>query len=86
MNIGIGKIRRSGGNLILESKPGSSIDAEISISAGEVLRTIARILLTPAGLAFVLGLPFFWLREKFGTQPTINAPSQTVRRDINKPW
>lgn len=86
MEIGIGEIRRRGSHLILRSQAGSSMDAEISVSAAEVLRTIGRVLSTPSGLVFVLGLPFFWLREKLGSGADTGAATTTPRRDINKPW
>jgi hypothetical protein len=86
MEIGIGEIRRRGSHLILRSEAGSSMDAEISVSASEVLRTIGRVLATPSGLVFVLGLPVFWLREKFGAGPDAAAATTTRRSDINKPW
>ena len=87
MEIGIGSVSRNGNNLVLRSRSGSSIDTEITVSAGEVLRTIGLVLSRPAGLVFVLGLPFFWLREKVsGT--TGGATSAATQRpvDINKPW
>jgi len=87
MEIGIGSVSRNGNDLVLRSHSGSSIDTEITVSAGEVLRTIGLVLSRPAGLVFVLGLPFFWLREKVsGT--TGGATSAATQRpvDINKPW
>ena len=87
MEIGIGSVSRNGNDLVLRSRSGSSIDTEITVSAGEVLRTIGLVLSRPAGLLFVLGLPFFWLREKVsGT--TGGATSAATQRpvDINKPW
>ena len=87
MEIGIGSVSRNGNDLVLRSRYGSSIDTEITVSAGEVLRTIGLVLSRPAGLVFVLGLPFFWLREKVsGT--TGGATSAAAQRpvDINKPW
>jgi hypothetical protein len=87
MDIGIGETRRCGNQLVLRSAAGSSMEVEISVSAGEVLRTIGTILATPSSLAFVVGLPYFWLRGRFGhgagagTDPALR---QSV--DINKPW
>ena len=87
MEIGIGSVSRNGNDLVLRSHSGSSIDTEITVSAGEVLRTIGLVLSRPAGLAFVLGLPFFWLREKFsGTTPRAISAAAQRPVDINKPW
>ena len=87
MEIGIGSVSRKGNDLVLRSGSGSSIDTEITVSAGEVLRTIGLVLSRPAGLLFVLGLPFFWLREKFsGTTPGARPAIAPRPADVNKPW
>lgn len=84
MDVSIGEIRREGHELKLKAAAGSSIDAEITVSAAEVLRILAKVLTSGAGLVFVLGLPFFWLRERFGAARI--APADGPRADINKPW
>jgi len=90
MDVGIGSVSRAGNDLILRSKTGSSVDTEITVSASEVLRTIWLVLSSGAGLVFVLGLPFFWLRERLGLRGS--AAASTARNaaprpaDINKPW
>jgi hypothetical protein len=89
MDLQLGSVSRRGNHLVLESGAGSSIDTEITVSASEVLRTIGLVLSRPAGLVFVLGLPFFWLRERLGlggssAGPARNAAPKPV--DINKPW
>ena len=87
MEIGIGSVSRNGNDLVLRSRSGSSIDTEITVSASEVLRTIGLVLSRPAGLVFVLGLPFFWLREKIsGTAPRATPAAAQRPVDINKPW
>ena len=89
MDIGIGGVSRAGNELVLTSKTGSGVDTEITVSAGEVLRTIGLVLSRPAGLVFVLGLPFFWLRERLGMggRSASGTRGATVRpADINKPW
>jgi hypothetical protein len=85
MDIEIGEVRRSKNQLILRSAPGSSLDATIIVSAGEALRIAGRILASGAGLLFVLGLPFFWLRERLGVGGSQAAPTERPV-DINKPW
>ena len=87
MEIDIGSVSRKGNDLVLRSGAASSIDTEITVSAGEVLRTIGLVLSRPAGLVFVLGLPFFWLREKIsGTPPRAISGAAQRPVDINKPW
>jgi len=98
MDVSIGKIGREGHELKLTAGPGSSIEAAITVSAGEVLGILAKILTSGPGLVFVLGLPFFWLREKLGSpastrgtsagsgRPDGAAGGAAPRTDINKPW
>jgi hypothetical protein len=88
MDVSIGEVRRRGSELHLKSAPGSSIDADITVSAGEALRILAKILTSAGGLAFLLGLPYFWIKERLGTPPGGGeAPNQGgARSDINKPW
>ena len=80
MDVSIGEIRRDGHELKLKAGPGSSIDADITVSAGEVLAILAKILTSGAGLAFVLGLPWFWLREKLGPSGRAQAASGSADR------
>ena len=87
LDIGIGSIRRDGGNLILRSSAASSVDTEIVVSATEVIRTIGIVLSSPSGWAFVLGLPWFWLRQAFAGAGTTAMQAKSPRpADINKPW
>ena len=88
LEIGIGSVRRDGGNLVLRSSEASSVDTEIVVSAAEVVRTIGLVLSSLSGWAFVLGLPWFWLRQAFGGECKAAAgkTADTRPADINKPW
>jgi len=88
MDVGIGSVSRAGNDLILRSQADSSVDTEITVSASEVLRTIWLVLSSLAGLVFVLGLPFFWLRERLGLGDATRdiRPATARPADINKPW
>ena len=86
LDIGIGVVRRQGNNLVLQSRAGSSLETEITVSAAEVFQTIGRILVTPAGLLFVLGLPYFWLRQRLGRGDSLSTNDRNTQNDINKPW
>jgi hypothetical protein len=88
MDVGIGSVSRAGNNLVLRSAADSSVDTEITVSAGEVLRTAWLVLSSLAGLVFVLGLPFFWLRERLGLSGASRDTRGATARpaDINKPW
>lgn len=87
MDVSIGSVRRLGTELKLTSAPGSSIDADITVPASEVLRILAKVLMSPSGLLFVLGLPYFCWQERRGSgSPHGAAESPRGRIDINKPW
>lgn len=86
MDIGIGEARRVGNDLVLKSTAGGSVDAVITVSAAEVLRTIGIVLASPSGLGFAIGLPFFWLRQKFGVRSRAASDVPARPPDINKPW
>jgi len=80
MSVDIGGVRREGAVLILTSAPGSSIDTEIRLPAREVMRLLARVLFTRAGLMFVLLMPWLvWRRDRTGLVKARSA-------NINKPW
>ena len=89
LDVGIGAARREGNDLVLTSRDGDAVRTVITVSAREALSTIGTVLASPSGLGFVLGLPFFWVRERFGRGR--GAASVAQRRpsgavDINKPW
>ena len=88
LDIGIGAARRNGNDLVLTSRAGGSMETMITVSAAEVLRTVGTILASPSALIFVLGLPFFWLRQRLGRGSASTTGEAGVRRtvDINKPW
>ena len=89
MDIRIGAVQRAGNELLLQSAPGSSLEATIAVSAREALCILGRVLGSGGGLTFVLGLPFFWLRQVLsGDEPAgVAARAQTpADTDINKPW
>jgi hypothetical protein len=87
-DVGLGALQRRGNSLVVSSRPGSGIDAEITMPASEVLALVGRVLVSPSALLFVVGLPFFWLRERLGGGATPASPAVRARAadDINKPW
>jgi len=88
-DVQLGALERRGSNLVVNSAPGGGLEAEITVPASEVLALVWRVLVTPAALVFVLGLPFFWLRERLGggAEPAATpAPRKRVGDDINRPW
>ncbi len=88
LEVRLGTIERRGNSLVLHSRRDSTLETEITVSPGEVLQLLGRVLAAPAGLLFVVGLPFFWLRERLGLGAGAGATSAVATRgdDINKPW
>lgn len=88
LDVSIGGARRVGNDLVLQSSAGGSVDTVITVSAGEVLRTLGVILASPSALFFTIGLPFFWLRQRFGKRPAAESGAGGIPKavDINKPW
>lgn len=86
LEIEIDEIRRTGNELVLRSAPDSSLETVITVSAREVVATLLKVLASPSALLFVLGLPFFWLRQTFGPATRGSATRAPGPADINKPW
>ena len=58
LQIKLGRIRREGRELVVESAPGSSLDACIRVDAGEALHLMGKLLSSGAVWAFLVRLPF----------------------------
>jgi hypothetical protein len=86
LEIGIDTVRRVGNDLVLRSRAGGTVDTVITVSAGEVLRTLGTVLASPSGLGFLLGLPFFWVRQRLGIGVAPGSPARGHTGNINKPW
>ena len=90
LEIAIDDIRRSGNELVLRSAAGSSLETVITVSAREIVATLLKVIASPSALLFVLGLPFFWLRQTFSVAASPGTATRGARppspADINKPW
>jgi hypothetical protein len=87
LDVGIGAARREGNDLVLTSREGDAVQTVITVSAREVLHTIGTVLSSRSGLGFVLGLPFFWVRQSFGRgRASASVAQRRPNGDINKPW
>lgn len=102
LDIQLGRITRKGDELVVESAPGSSLDARIHVDAADARTMLRRVLKSGAVWAFLLRLPFA-RRERghpargeggdtFAPGSKVNAgdnPSWQARRGstgLNKPW
>ena len=86
MDVVVGRVRRAGTDLVLTSGPDSSMDATIIVSAREVVATLLKVLTSPSGLLFVIGLPWFWFRQTLGRGSSPGTTPSRAPRDINRPW
>ncbi len=58
LDIQLGRITREGDELVVESAPGSSLDARIRVDAADARTMLGRVLKSGAVWAFLLRLPF----------------------------
>ena len=75
LQIELGAIRRHGQELVVDSAPGSSIDARIRVSASEARSILGRIVRSAAVWAFLIRLPFSRL---FKTADTRRKPGPEI--------
>ncbi len=96
LQIELGPIRRDGDELVVESAPGSSIDARIRVDAADARSMLAKVLSSGAVWAFFLRLPFAWRAGRCGGKAlekqagaVRDNPVWRARREstgLNKPW
>ncbi len=94
LEIQLGRITRSGDELLVESAPGSSLEARIRVDAADARSMLGKVLKSPAVWAFLVRLPFTGWRRPHGkvkdtTQDTRDNPAWQARREsigLNKPW
>ena len=63
LEIEIGRITRQGDELVVESAPGSSLDARIRVDASDARTVLGKVLRSGAVWAFLLRLPFARLMQ-----------------------
>jgi hypothetical protein len=86
LEIGIDTVQRVGNDLVLRSRAGGTVETVITVSAAEVLRTLGTVLASPSGLGFILGLPFFWARQRLGIGAASRGRTKGHTGNLNKPW
>lgn len=57
-----GEIAREGDLLVIASHPDARMKSKVYVSPRDVTAFLRRLFTSPSALAFVLGLPYFYLR------------------------
>ena len=59
-----GDIERKGNQLVIASHPDQTMKSKVYVSPADVVAFLGRLLRSPSGLLFVLGLPVFYFRAR----------------------
>ena len=59
-----GKVRRDGDMLIIESHAEARMKSRVYVSPDDVTAFLKKCLVSPSAIVFVLGLPYFWVRNR----------------------
>ena len=59
-----GSIERKDNELIINSHPDQAMKSRVYVSPGDVFTVLGKLLTSPAAWGFVLGLPYFWWKER----------------------
>ena len=89
LDIQLGRITREGDELVVESAPGSSLDARIRVDAADARTMLGRVLKSGAVWAFLFRLPFA-RRERghlaLGEGGDAFAPASRDKSGDNPAW
>lgn len=81
----VGRVRREGGNLIVESSPDSTLSTTVSITPRDALKAVKAFLVSGATWTFLASLPFGGGGKNSGSGEDRWA-ERRQRIGINKPW
>lgn len=84
IDFSVGKISRKGPNLVIESSADSTLPTKVTITPGDAVRSVAKLLASPAVWLFLLCLPFTAFGGGNGQADGWEARRQ--RTGLNKPW
>ena len=72
-----GRITRDGNLLVIESHKDSKMPSTVFVSPEDVIEVAKRFLLSPRGMLFILGFPYFFYRwKKYGQEKTRKSNSK----------
>ena len=90
LDIKLGRISRQGDELVVDSAPGSSLDARIRVDASDARSMLGKVLKSGPFWGFLLRLPFSRPARAPGTpRERADNPAWRARREstgLNKPW
>ena len=85
LDIKLGRISRQGDELVVDSAPGSSLDARIRIDASDARSMLGKVLKSGAVWSFLLRLPFSRPGRVPGTPPRGGRPALNEGGDAAAP-
>lgn len=85
IDFNVGRVRREGGNLIVESSPDSTLATTVTITPRDALKAVKAFLVSGATWAFLASLPFGGGSKDNGSGEERWA-ERRQRIGINKPW
>ncbi|MES2045116.1 MAG: hypothetical protein V4475_14685 [Pseudomonadota bacterium] len=85
IDFGVGRIGRSGRNLVIESSADSTIATKVTVSPRDALRSLGALVASPSAWWFVLSLPVAAFR---GRKPETGDAwvQRRASTGLNKPW
>jgi hypothetical protein len=85
IDFGVGRVVRSGRNLVIESSADSTIATKVTVTPRDALRSLGALLASPSAWGFILSLPIAGLGGS--TPDTGDGWTERRRRvGLNKPW
>ena len=81
----VGRVRREGGNLIVESSADSTLATTVTITPRDALKAVKALLTSGATWRFLAGLPFGGGNKTGGSEDG-RWVERRHRLGINKPW
>jgi hypothetical protein len=85
IDFAIGRIARTGRDLVIESSDDSTIATKVTVTPADALRSIGALLTSPSVWLFLVTLPFAAFRRQ-ATGASDAWQERRRRTGLNKPW